>query len=330
MQSKLISDRNILSRKKNKCAIGLFYWKINIFFTRNLINAMERIKDVENYSIPYVSEKIGLQNVEGIVVNRAEDSVRKGLTNYPHTVNGFICAICIKGRAELTINFQKRLLEPYTLMVVLPGSMMEPLEISEDLHIDTIFFDPDCISINSLSNNYMLLQEIRQIPCIALDHGGFEIFKQHHSNISMHYHREESRSKADILQFLLLALLAEIKDVYNTNDEQGKKHTRAAELTTVFFDLLYQHHKEERSVSFYAQKMHLTSKYLTTIVRKQTGKSILVWINEAVIAQAKSLLKTTNLSIMEITDVLNFSEPSLFCRFFKRHTDMTPSEYRGN
>lgn len=289
---------------------------------------MERVKDVESYSVPYVSEKIGLQNVEGIVVNRAEDSVRKGLTNYPHTVNGFICAICIKGRAELKINFQKRLLEPGTLMVVLPGSMLEPMEISEDLHIDTIFFDPDFISRDTLSNNYMFFQEIRQMPCIRLNNADFEIFKQHHTNISKHYYREESKSKTEILQFLLLALLAEIKDVYNT--DQGQKYTRAKELTAVFFNLLYHHHKEERSVSFYAGKMHLTSKYLTTIIRKQTGKSIMVWINEAVITQAKSLLKTTHLSVMEITDILHFTEASLFCRFFKRNTGMTPSAYRGN
>ncbi|AZA89464.1 Arabinose operon regulatory protein [Chryseobacterium nakagawai] len=285
---------------------------------------------VEDYSIPYVSEKIGLQNVDGIAVNKAEDSVRKGLTNYPHTVNGFICAICIKGKAELKINFQKKLLEPYTLMVVVPGSMMEPIEVSEDLHIDTIFFDPNCIFRDSLSNSYLFFHEIKQMPCIRLNDTGFEIFRQHHKSISMHYYREESRSKADILQFLLLALLAEVKDVYNTKGEQAQKHTRAAELTTVFFDLLYQHHKEERSVSFYAQKMHLTSKYLTTIIRKQTGKSILVWINEAVVTQAKSLLKTTNLSVMEIADVLNFTESSLFCRFFKTYTSMTPSAYRGN
>ncbi|MDN3693102.1 AraC family transcriptional regulator [Chryseobacterium tructae] len=288
------------------------------------------MRDVENYSIPYVSEKIGLQNVEGIVVNKTEDSVRKGLTNYPHTVNGFICAICIKGKAELKINFQKRLLEPYTLMVVLPGSMMEPIEVSEDLHIDTIFFDPDFISRDLLSNNYLFFHEIKQTPCIKLNDKSFEIFKQHHTSISTHYYRQESRSKAEILQFLLLALLAEIKDEYNTMGEQDQKHTRATELTAVFFDLLQHHHKEERTVSFYAQKMHLTSKYLTTIIRKQTGKSILVWINEAVIAQAKSLLKTTNLSVMEITDVLNFAESSLFCRFFKRYTSMTPSAYRGN
>ncbi|WP_223878185.1 helix-turn-helix transcriptional regulator [Chryseobacterium vrystaatense] len=63
-------------------------------------------------------------------------------------------------------------------------------------------------------------------------------------------------------------------------------------------------------------------------MRKQTGKSILKWINEAVIAHAKFVLKTSNLSIMEVTDLLHFNDSSLFCRFFKRHTNRTPSEYR--
>ncbi|UKB86281.1 AraC family transcriptional regulator [Chryseobacterium sp. MEBOG06] len=289
---------------------------------------MEKTGGIENYDISFVSEKIGLKDVEGIAVNKTEDAVRKGLTNYPHSVKGFICAVCIKGRAELRINFQKRELTQGTLMVVLPGSMMEPIEVSEDLHIDTVFFSQDLVSGDSFSNNFILFQEIRQMPCILLNDDCFEIFRKHHLNISMHYYRDQSRSKKDILQYLLLALLSEIKDLYNDTTEQNNPYTRGKELTYVFFDLLYQYHKEERSVLFYADKMNLTSKYLTTIIRKQTGKSILSWINEAVIAQAKSLLKTTNLSVMEITDILHFTESSLFCRFFKRHTDMTPSVYR--
>jgi AraC family transcriptional activator of pobA len=74
--------------------------------------------------------------------------------------------------------------------------------------------------------------------------------------------------------------------------------------------------------------MNLTPKYLTTAIRKQTGKSISEWITEAVITHAKSILKTTDTSIQEITDLLNFYDISLFCRYFKRYTNMTPSEYR--
>jgi len=289
---------------------------------------MKRTTDIENYDILYVSEKIGLQHVDGIVINKTEDAVRNGLTNHPHSVNGFICAICVKGNAELRINFQKRKLSPGTLMIVLPDSMMEPIEVSEDLHIDTIFFSPDFISRDSFSNNFIFFQKIRQTPYIKLNDEYFEIFRKHHSHISMHYFRERNKSKLEILQFLLLALLSEIKDLYDEYPEQNKKYTRGSELTYQFFDLLCKHHEKERSVLFYADKMHLTSRYLTTIIRKETGKSILSWINEAVIAQAKSLLKTSNFSIMEITDKLHFTESSLFCRFFKKHTHMTPSEYR--
>lgn len=289
---------------------------------------MEGITEIENYDISYVSKEIGLLDIDGIVVNNTDDSVRKGLTNYPHSVSGFICAICVEGTAELKINFQKRELKPGTLMVVLPHSMMEPITVSDDLHIDTIFFSLDLVSRDSLSNDFVLFQEIRQMPCIKLSDSHFDIFRKHHSNISMHYYREQSKSKLDILKYLLLALLTDIKGLYNDNPEQNNTHTRGKELTLQFFDLLYKYHKEQRSVSFYASEMHLTTKYLTTMIRKQTGKSILSWINEAVIAQAKSILKTSNLSITEITDALHFTEPSLFCRFFKKHTNMTPSEYR--
>lgn len=289
---------------------------------------MERMADVENYDISYVSSQIGSPGLNGIAVNRTHDAVRKGLTNYPHSVSGFICAVCIKGHAELKINFQRKELKPGTLMIVLPGSMMEPVIVSDDLHIDTIFFSPDLILMDSFPDHFVFFQEIQQMPCIQLSDSCFDIFRKHHSTISMHYYREQSISKMDILKCLLQALLYEIRDLYSDYTEQSKRHTRAAALTYEFFDLLRQYHKEERSVSFYAGKMHLTTKYLTTIIRKQTGKSILNWINEAVIAHAKFVLKTSNLSIMEVTDLLHFNDSSLFCRFFKRHTNSTPSEYR--
>ncbi|MFB9064544.1 helix-turn-helix domain-containing protein [Flavobacterium branchiarum] len=88
------------------------------------------------------------------------------------------------------------------------------------------------------------------------------------------------------------------------------------------------YYKEERSITFYADKMNLTPKYLTTAIRKQTKKSISEWITEAVITYSKSVLKTTDKSILEITDLLHFSDISLFCRYFKRYTNMTPTEYR--
>ena len=95
-----------------------------------------------------------------------------------------------------------------------------------------------------------------------------------------------------------------------------------------FIDLIGIYHKEDRTVNFYADKVCLTPRYFTTEIRKSTGKPALTWINEVVTAHAKSLLITQKRTVTEIAEELNFTDASLFCRFFKRHTGLTPSEYR--
>ncbi|WP_353116921.1 helix-turn-helix domain-containing protein [Myroides odoratus] len=63
-------------------------------------------------------------------------------------------------------------------------------------------------------------------------------------------------------------------------------------------------------------------------MRKKTGKSALKWINHIVVLQAKSLLRTTDLSVKEVSNQLNFQDPSLFCRYFKQHTGLSPNGFR--
>ena len=90
------------------------------------------------------------------------------------------------------------------------------------------------------------------------------------------------------------------------------------------------HYKQDRSVSFYADKLCLTSKYLSTVIKEVTGRSVLAWINETVIAEAKILLKTSEMTVMQISEELNFPNPSFFGRFFKQYTGVTPLKYRNN
>jgi len=85
-----------------------------------------------------------------------------------------------------------------------------------------------------------------------------------------------------------------------------------------------------RSVEFYADKLSLTPKYLTTVVRETSGKTAHDWIIEYVILSAKALLKSTNITIQEISDRLNFPSQSFFGKYFKQQTGMSPVEYRKN
>ena len=96
-----------------------------------------------------------------------------------------------------------------------------------------------------------------------------------------------------------------------------------------FLTLVSEHHDKERGMAFYAEKLCLTPKYLSKIVRAASGKSGPEWIDSFVILEAKNMLKYSDMPIKEIVYKLNFPNSSVFYKFFKTHTGQTPSEYRG-
>lgn len=97
-----------------------------------------------------------------------------------------------------------------------------------------------------------------------------------------------------------------------------------------FLQLLSLHYKEHREVGFYADKLNMTGKYMTTLVKKASGKPALEWIEDYVILEAKAQLSSTVNTIQQIAYDLNFPTQSLFGRYFKRAVGMSPSDYRAS
>ena len=96
-----------------------------------------------------------------------------------------------------------------------------------------------------------------------------------------------------------------------------------------FMSLVSEYHASERGMSFYANRLGLTPKYLSKLIRQYSGRPAPDWIDSFVILEAKSLLKYSGDSIKEIVYKLNFPNPSVFYKYFKAHTGMTPTEYRN-
>jgi YesN/AraC family two-component response regulator len=97
-----------------------------------------------------------------------------------------------------------------------------------------------------------------------------------------------------------------------------------------FMELVHNHYIEEREVAFYADKLCISPRYLSSVVRSVridvTPKAI---IDSFVVLEIKALLQSTNLSIQEIADRLHFPDQSFFGRYFKKHTGLMPSRYRA-
>ena len=83
-------------------------------------------------------------------------------------------------------------------------------------------------------------------------------------------------------------------------------------------------------MAFYADQLCLSPKYLSKLIKEVSGKSAPEWINAYVMLEDKHLLKYTDISIKEIVFKLNFSNQTVFYKYFKAHTGMTPTEYRNS
>jgi len=88
------------------------------------------------------------------------------------------------------------------------------------------------------------------------------------------------------------------------------------------------HYKEERSLEFYADKLCLTCKYISKVIKETSGKTANDIIDEHVALEVKALLKSTNMTIDQISETLNFPSQSFFGKYFKRITGISPKEYK--
>lgn len=104
--------------------------------------------------------------------------------------------------------------------------------------------------------------------------------------------------------------------------------TRAEQICGQFLSMVEINCRAHHSVEWYAEQMHLSSKYLSNVLKQTLNTSPNTCIDQALTHQAKSLLSSTSLSIQQISDRLGFQNQSHFGTFFKRRTSFSPSAFR--
>jgi AraC-like DNA-binding protein len=145
-------------------------------------------------------------------------------------------------------------------------------------------------------------------------------------------HHKDSRSshpfRQQINTLTLTLLCYELAGVYLREPVKREPCSRQDILFRRFLSLLATDITSSREVQYYADKLHITPKYLTIITRQISGMSATDWITRSVILNAKALLGSTQLTVQKISARLNFPNPSFFGQYFLRHTGMTPKEFR--
>ena len=249
--------------------------------------------------------------------------------NEAFVVDGIVFSICIKGYAKLKVNFKEFELIQNSLSVLLPNQIAKYIERSDDFILETLFVSWDFLTDLPFPRDIGLLLNLEEYPCMNVSGEIMLELIEYHTMIVKQYNQVRQPYRLEIVKGLLYVMIMELFGIYITNKEiKRKTSNRQEELVRQLLKLLLEHFREERSVSFYADKLCITSKHLSSIVKNITGRSILSWIHEIIIMESKSLLRTSTMTALQISEYLNFPTPSFFGRFFKGHVGMTPLEYR--
>jgi AraC family transcriptional regulator, transcriptional activator of pobA len=132
-----------------------------------------------------------------------------------------------------------------------------------------------------------------------------------------------------IIRSYISLLIHEIDAAHQTrNSRDNEKAQPSKILVDRFKVILSEEFKRQRSVSFYAEKLNITPKYFSSVIKEQTGKTAGEWIDEMVTLEAKVLLQNKALTIAQVADQLNFNDPSTFGKFFKTNANLSPLDYR--
>ena len=201
---------------------------------------------------------------------------------------------------------------------------------------DLIFINKDFLASNSVDVSFReivpIMLKMAQTPVLAISEGAA---KEIDMTIDLLFStlNSDSEYKKIIIRSLLVSIMARIVGEFSKKISSAEQTPMSKSRKDIYFKqfmmLVTEHYKVERSVGFYADKMHITPKYLSGLIKQVSGKSAAEWIDHYVVLEAKNLIKYSGLNIQEIAYSLNFPNQSFFGKFFKRLSGMSPSEYKN-
>ncbi len=256
----------------------------------------------------------------------------------PLRFNGLIIMLAMNGIKSVNVNIETIEVNPNSIIVTGPNSIVNVGDVDWDnleaylLFVSKEFMQDINIDINVIDIKQMAKQ---RKPVIALTENETALVRRYlellHLNATEH---GMSLYVKSIARNLVSALMYEIMEITTSRDKEpvtaveSRSRSRRVNYVRDFMDLVRCHYIRERSVGFYADRLYISPKYLSLIIKENTGRSAVQWIDDYVIQEAKNMLRFSGKSIQQIAYDLNFSNQSSFGKYFKHLTGMSPSAFQ--
>ena len=245
----------------------------------------------------------------------------------PFVIDDYRLGIVVRGHAHVSINLVEKHFQPGMIVFVGPGSIIHPISFSDDLELFgmalfTQFpmpFAPDQLpsAFNGQVRDFQIQGQEADVQTI-----------RHIIDTLWHVVHQDDYNRQTVSS-LVAALMHHYDGLYRRHaDKMQASQSREQTIFDRFLYLVNRHAQQEHHIAFYADKMCLTERYLGTVIRQASGVTAKEWIDRALVTRIKVELKHSDKTIIQISDNLNFPNPSFFCKYFKRLTGLSPREYQ--
>jgi AraC-like DNA-binding protein len=257
-----------------------------------------------------------------------EKPIIKSIFDYPFKVDVTTAIICLSGSMKGFVNLKPVVSSTSTLTTILPGQILQYEDITDDFTGFFTIMSNQFINNLNIQTRTPLFMTIKENPVISLTETNLNTINTYYSLLKEAIRTENNPYQLDTVKYIIKAFFYWTSYQFHKIPENVNKSKNEI-LLDKFLSIVEKHYKEERTVTFYADKLNITPKYLSSLVKVSTGKFANEWIDNFVILEAEALLKSTNKTIQQISDELNFPTQSVFGKYFKRITGMSPRDYKN-
>lgn len=240
-------------------------------------------------------------------------------------------AICLGGDCSFTFNGNDFELKEGDLMIVRKGKLIEEIRPSNDFKVKTLYVTSPFIDLCTPQTNYGIKGQLSLFmnPVMRLDESQRFVCERDFRWIE---YRLTQTNHAFYRELLINAVQAAILDFFDFHlviNKESKVSTQNASLMGRFLDMLENgDYRTNREVTYYADILCVTPKYLSEISKKVSGYPANYWINRYTSLDIARLLCDKTLTFVQISDMFHFSSPAYFGRYVQRTLGLNPSQYR--
>lgn len=277
------------------------------------------------------NEKIVYKDDRMIIIDNS--NVTDTLNTSPIKSEWFVALLCIEGESTIYINNEMYSIHKNDFLLCHPQTIFEHKITNLDFKYCGFFLSPEYVKQISLisSNSWNAILFIENNPIIALDEKESSLFLQYYNLIRSKFETESQHHLKHLIDMLLQAFIYEFHDSMEKRIKiDPPQYNSADNLFISFLDILVNSYPKQRSVSYYAEKLFVTPKYLSAICKEISGETASDLITRYVKKDIENLLKQPNKTIKEIANELDFANLSFFGKYVKRIFGVSPKEYREN